>query len=156
MKEQAKVPNHENPTLLVETIGSKIYALDREMKYLINKVKSFRPKPKVDPKNTTTKEDKKDDQKSKSDTEEEKTDDEDGTVEEEDEADTVIPESQGKNASFKFFFIPNNMINFQSGAVISHTVLGSEESCELHELVWLTANIFTLKCLVLKYSYHVI
>ncbi|XP_025101931.1 LOW QUALITY PROTEIN: hypoxia up-regulated protein 1-like [Pomacea canaliculata] len=94
LKEQAKVPDHENPTLLVETIGSKIYALDREMKYLINKVKSFRPKPKVDPKNTTTKEDKKDDQKSKSDTEEEKTDDEDGTVEEEDEADTVIPESQ--------------------------------------------------------------
>ena len=47
LKEQAKKADYENPSLLVEGIGSKIYALDREMKYLLNKAKNFRSKPKV-------------------------------------------------------------------------------------------------------------
>ncbi|XP_076438397.1 hypoxia up-regulated protein 1-like isoform X3 [Babylonia areolata] len=48
VKNQEKLADHENPVLLVEAIGSKIYALEREMKYLINKAKNFRPKPKAE------------------------------------------------------------------------------------------------------------
>ncbi|KAL8594265.1 hypothetical protein ACOMHN_044209 [Nucella lapillus] len=47
VKEQAKLADHQNPSLRVEAIGARIYALEREMKYLINKAKTFRPKPKV-------------------------------------------------------------------------------------------------------------
>ncbi|XP_041373563.1 hypoxia up-regulated protein 1-like isoform X3 [Gigantopelta aegis] len=44
--EQKKLKNHENPKLLVEDIALKIQALDREVKYLVNKAKYYKPKPK--------------------------------------------------------------------------------------------------------------
>ena len=37
------------PVLLLEDIGLKIQALDREVKYLINKAKTYKPKPKPKP-----------------------------------------------------------------------------------------------------------
>jgi hypoxia up-regulated 1 len=120
--EQKKVPDHENPSLLTETIATKIYALEREMKYLINKAKNFKPKVKVTPKGNTTKEEKKEEGEAKKEEEEGKKeeeegkkeeeegqekkgeDDEDGNVEEEEEdgvrteeeeSTTFMPESQG-------------------------------------------------------------
>ena len=55
-EEQANTPVHEKPKLLVEDIARKIGELDREVKYLINKAKTFRPKPKVNikPENDST------------------------------------------------------------------------------------------------------
>ncbi|XP_067678637.1 hypoxia up-regulated protein 1-like isoform X2 [Haliotis asinina] len=55
LKEQQKLKDHENPTLLVEDIALKIQALDREVKYLINKAKYWKPKtkPKTDDKKKT-------------------------------------------------------------------------------------------------------
>ena len=52
-EEQAAAPGHEKPKLLVEDIARKIGELDREVKYLINKAKTFRPKPKPEKKDTT-------------------------------------------------------------------------------------------------------
>jgi len=43
---QAKTPLTEKPKLTMEDIAVKIAALDREVKYLVNKMKSFRPKTK--------------------------------------------------------------------------------------------------------------
>ncbi|XP_055866156.1 hypoxia up-regulated protein 1-like isoform X2 [Biomphalaria glabrata] len=47
VKAQSKLKAYEEPTLKAEDVGLKIAALDREMRYLINKAKNFRPKPKV-------------------------------------------------------------------------------------------------------------
>ncbi|XP_021370536.1 hypoxia up-regulated protein 1-like [Mizuhopecten yessoensis] len=54
VKEQKKMLNTEKPKLLVQDIGMKIQALDREVKYLINKAKNFRPKAKPKAKKNTT------------------------------------------------------------------------------------------------------
>ncbi|XP_069115800.1 hypoxia up-regulated protein 1-like isoform X1 [Argopecten irradians] len=54
VKEQKKMLDTEKPKLLVQDIGMKIQALDREVKYLINKAKNFRPKPKSKPKKNAT------------------------------------------------------------------------------------------------------
>lgn len=53
--EQKKTPLTEKPKFTVEDVATKIAALDREMKYLINKVKTFRPKAKSKVKETTNK-----------------------------------------------------------------------------------------------------
>lgn len=47
--EQAKTPLTEKPVFTVEDVTAKMNAIDRELKYLINKMKSFRPKPKPKP-----------------------------------------------------------------------------------------------------------
>jgi len=47
---QAKTPPTEKPQFTLEDVAMKIAALDREVKYLVNKVKSYRPKTK--PKST--------------------------------------------------------------------------------------------------------
>ena len=47
--QQKKKPDTEKPVLLLEDIGQKIQALDREVKYLINKAKNYKPKPKAKP-----------------------------------------------------------------------------------------------------------
>ena len=49
VKDQSALPDYEKPKLLVEDIAFKMQALDREVKYLINKAKTFRPKPKAKP-----------------------------------------------------------------------------------------------------------
>ena len=49
MSQQKKLPDTEKPVLLLEDIGLKIQALDREVKYLINKAKTYKPKPKPKP-----------------------------------------------------------------------------------------------------------
>ena len=46
---QAKTPLTEKPKLTLEDAAMKIAALDREVKYLVNKMKSFRPKTKPKP-----------------------------------------------------------------------------------------------------------
>ncbi|KAK3107370.1 hypothetical protein FSP39_012931 [Pinctada imbricata] len=51
VQEQEGQPLTEKPKLLVEDLGVKYYALDREVKYLINKAKNYRPKAK--PKKST-------------------------------------------------------------------------------------------------------
>lgn len=77
VQEQSAIPDYEKPKLLVEDIAMKMQALDREVKYLINKAKTFRPKtkPKV-PKNKTESNDTttadSDDKKEDSDTKEDK------------------------------------------------------------------------------------
>ena len=48
-KQQKKLEDHVKPVLLLEDIGLKIQALDREVKYLINKAKTFKPKAKPKP-----------------------------------------------------------------------------------------------------------
>ncbi len=45
-EEQEKTPLYEKPKLTVEEVARKIGELDREVKYLVNKAKTFRPKPK--------------------------------------------------------------------------------------------------------------
>ena len=50
--EQAKTPLTEKPKVLVEDIARKINDVDREVKYLINKAKVFRPKEKKKEKKT--------------------------------------------------------------------------------------------------------
>jgi hypothetical protein len=52
-EDQKKMPMHEKPKLLVEDIARKIGDLDREVKYLMNKLKTFRPKPKPKAENKT-------------------------------------------------------------------------------------------------------
>lgn len=52
-EEQKKVALHEKPKILVEDIARKISDLDREVKYLLNKLKTFRPKPKPKSENKT-------------------------------------------------------------------------------------------------------
>lgn len=47
--QQAKTPLTEKPVFTVEDVSVKISAIDRELKYLINKMKSFKPKPKPKP-----------------------------------------------------------------------------------------------------------
>ena len=47
---QAKTPLTEKPVFTLEDAAMKIAALDREVKYLVNKIKSYRPKAK--PKST--------------------------------------------------------------------------------------------------------
>ena len=47
---QAKTPLTEKPKFTVEDVALKLAALDREVKYLINKAKIYRPKPKPKPK----------------------------------------------------------------------------------------------------------
>ncbi|KAH9500372.1 Hypoxia up-regulated protein 1 [Bulinus truncatus] len=47
VKVQSKLKPYEDASLKAEDIGMKIAALDREMRYLINKAKNFRPKPKA-------------------------------------------------------------------------------------------------------------
>ena len=55
LKEQEKTPLTEKPKILVEDVGVKYYALDREVKYLINKAKNYKPKAKPKkPANETT------------------------------------------------------------------------------------------------------
>ncbi|KAL4229247.1 Hypoxia up-regulated protein 1 [Mactra antiquata] len=46
VKEQSSLPDYEKPKLLLDDIGSKMQSLDREVKYLINKAKTFKPKSK--------------------------------------------------------------------------------------------------------------
>lgn len=53
--EQKKTSLTEKPKFTVEDVATKISALDREMKYLINKVKTFRPKTKSKVKEATNK-----------------------------------------------------------------------------------------------------
>ena len=54
MKKQAKVPATEKPVYPIEDMARKINDLDREVKYLLNKAKTFRPKVKpIDITNTT-------------------------------------------------------------------------------------------------------
>lgn len=43
---QAKTPLTEKPKFTIEDVAVKIAALDREVKYLVNKIKSYRPKTK--------------------------------------------------------------------------------------------------------------
>ncbi|KAK6766162.1 hypothetical protein RB195_025830 [Necator americanus] len=45
-----KQPKHEDPVVTIEEMATKIRDLDREVKYLINKMKNFKPKKKVEPK----------------------------------------------------------------------------------------------------------
>lgn len=54
--EQKKIPAHEKPKLVLEDISLKMQALDREVKYLINKAKTWKPKskPKASKTNKTT------------------------------------------------------------------------------------------------------
>ena len=47
--QQKKLADSVKPVLLLEDIGLKIQALDREVKYLINKAKTYKPKPKPKP-----------------------------------------------------------------------------------------------------------
>ena len=102
----------------METIGSKIYALEREMKYLINKAKNFRPKPKVKKENATSKANETDADSAKK-TNETKTeesektreseDDKEATVEvEDDDSDTTTtaPESQGMWKTWRSLLVP--------------------------------------------------
>ena len=51
--EQAKTPLYEKPKFTVEEVSTKMAALDRELKYLINKMKSFKPKSKPKPMKST-------------------------------------------------------------------------------------------------------
>ena len=51
--EQKKTPLTEKPKFTLEDVAMKIKALERELNYLIGKVKSFRPKTK--PKETVNK-----------------------------------------------------------------------------------------------------
>ena len=46
---QAKTPLTEKPKFTIEDVAMKIVALDREVKYLVNKMKSYRPKTKPKP-----------------------------------------------------------------------------------------------------------
>lgn len=124
MKEQSKIPDHKNPTLLVEAIGAKIYALEREMKYLINKAKNYRPKPKMKKEDTTTKGNTTDSDNSKTPNETKteeatqpagKDEENEATVEIEDEATTTTPESQGKRTLYCLvpsFFVRLNTLTF--------------------------------------------
>lgn len=43
VKEQAAIPLSENPKLTIKSIVEKMATLDREVKYLINKAKNWRP-----------------------------------------------------------------------------------------------------------------
>jgi len=43
---QAKTPLTEKPKFTIEDVAMKIAALDREVKYLVNKAKYYRPKTK--------------------------------------------------------------------------------------------------------------
>ena len=52
-KDQREAPLSEKPKVTVEDIATKIQALDREVNYLLNKAKMFRPKPKKEEKNST-------------------------------------------------------------------------------------------------------
>ncbi|CAG5118614.1 unnamed protein product, partial [Candidula unifasciata] len=87
VKAQKLLKPHENPVLLVEDVGQKILALEREQRYLINKLKNFKPKAK--PKEDKKKEDstgKSEDNNKTSKTSQEQEDD-DGTVEVEENGD---------------------------------------------------------------------
>ena len=46
---QAHTALTEKPKFTIEDVAMKIAALDREVKYLVNKMKSFRPKTKPKP-----------------------------------------------------------------------------------------------------------
>ena len=46
---QTRTPLSEKPKFTIEDVAVKIAALDREVKYLVNKVKSYRPKTKPTP-----------------------------------------------------------------------------------------------------------
>ncbi|RCN53662.1 DnaK family protein [Ancylostoma caninum] len=47
-----KQAKHEEPVMTAEEIATKIRDLDREVKYLLNKMKNFKPKKKVEPKDS--------------------------------------------------------------------------------------------------------
>jgi len=47
--EQSKTPLTEKPKFTVEDVSTKMAAIDRELKYLINKMKLFKPKSKAKP-----------------------------------------------------------------------------------------------------------
>lgn len=53
-KDQNITPLTEKPKLLVDDIAMKYQALDREVKYLINKAKMYRPKTKPKASKNTT------------------------------------------------------------------------------------------------------
>ncbi|XP_069750773.1 hypoxia up-regulated protein 1 isoform X2 [Narcine bancroftii] len=55
LKEQNNLPSTETPILLSKDIEAKLSLLDREVKYLLNKAKFAKPKPRKE-KNTTTQE----------------------------------------------------------------------------------------------------
>ncbi|MGH0129777.1 UNVERIFIED_CONTAM: hypothetical protein FKN15_059461 [Acipenser sinensis] len=55
MAEQEKRPATERPVLLSKDIEAKLGLLDREVKYLLNKAKFTKPKPKAKPKDNSTK-----------------------------------------------------------------------------------------------------
>ena len=55
LAEQAAKPLTESPAMTLEEIGKKIYDLEREVKYLLTKLKIYKPKPKPKPENETTK-----------------------------------------------------------------------------------------------------
>ncbi len=50
---QAKTALHEKPVFVVEDVGRKMGELDREIKYLVNKAKIFRPKAKPEKEKTS-------------------------------------------------------------------------------------------------------
>lgn len=62
INEQAKVPDNQTPKLLSTDVAEKIDGLKREVSYLVNKIKYFRPKttkkPIVTPKPTAESNDK--------------------------------------------------------------------------------------------------
>ncbi|XP_041098299.1 hypoxia up-regulated protein 1-like, partial [Polyodon spathula] len=55
VEEQEKLPATERPVLLSKDIEAKLALLDREVKYLLNKAKFAKPKPKAKPKDNSTK-----------------------------------------------------------------------------------------------------
>ena len=54
LKDQAKLPATKKPVYLLEDVARKIADLDREVKYLLNKAKTYRPKEKPTDKTNTT------------------------------------------------------------------------------------------------------
>ena len=76
IEEQAKMPDYEQPKLLTTDINEKMDGLKREISYLINKAKYFRPKPKKKPesekvKTNKTKTEEKEEKETKDDQEKE-------------------------------------------------------------------------------------
>jgi len=54
LKEQAAVPLSVKPVMTVKSIAEKMALLDREVKYLVNKARTSKPKPKQAKVNDTT------------------------------------------------------------------------------------------------------
>ena len=81
MEEQEQTPLTEKPKVLVEDFARKMADLDREVKYLINKAKVFRPKFKTPPANETKTETKNKNTTEEGSANEDSTGDQDGSEE---------------------------------------------------------------------------